>query len=31
VEAAAFAVVGVFGLAVVIASIVFGILTLVND
>jgi len=30
-EAAAFAVVGVFGLAVVIASIVFGILTLVND
>ena len=31
VEATAFAVVGVFGLAVVIASIVFGILTLVND
>ena len=30
-EAAAFAVVGVLGLAVVIASIVFGILTLVND
>jgi hypothetical protein len=31
VEAVAFAVVGVLGLAVVIASIVFGILTLVND
>jgi predicted metal-binding membrane protein len=31
VEATAFAVVGVLGLAVVIASIVFGILTLVND
>lgn len=30
-EAAAFALVGVLGLAVVIASIVFGILTLVND
>jgi hypothetical protein len=31
VEAVAFGVVGVLGLAVVIASIVFGILTLVND
>ena len=31
VEATVFAVVGVLGLAVVIASIVFGILTLVND
>ena len=31
VEAVLFAVVGVVGLAVVIASIVFGILTLVND
>ena len=31
VEAVFFAVVGVLGLAVVIASIVFGILTLVND
>jgi hypothetical protein len=31
VEAAVFVVVGVLGLAVVIASIVFGILTLVND
>jgi hypothetical protein len=30
-EAVAFGVVGVLGLAVVIASIVFGILTLVND
>jgi hypothetical protein len=30
-EAAVFAVVGVVGLGVVIASIVFGILTLVND
>ena len=30
-EAALFVVVGVLGLAVVIASIVFGILTLVND
>jgi hypothetical protein len=30
-EAAVFAIVGVLGLAVVIASIVFGILTLVND
>jgi hypothetical protein len=30
-EAAAFAVIGVVGLCVVIASIVFGILTLVND
>jgi hypothetical protein len=31
VEAAAFVAIGVLGLAVVIASIVFGILTLVND
>jgi hypothetical protein len=31
VEAAVFAVVGVLGLGVVIASIVFGIVTLVND
>jgi hypothetical protein len=30
-EAVVFAVVGILGLAVVIASIVFGILTLVND
>jgi hypothetical protein len=30
-EAAVFAVTGVLGLAVVIASIVFGILTLIND
>jgi hypothetical protein len=31
VEAVAFSIVGVLGLAVVIASIVFGILTLIND
>jgi hypothetical protein len=31
VEAVAFGVMGVLGLAVVVASIVFGILTLVND